>query len=531
MRYLVLILFLFSIYSSTIAQTIDSETNIDLGNGQAVTVGELLFDSSIDGMDTWEQFQGEQASLSIDGNSFIAQSSEQDIIWTSFGDIPHTNVVIQMDITQISTALNNGYGGVCRGDADNKQGYYFFISGDEFYSFILGDAEGNPNSLIAWEPTPLIQGGQASNTITIICYEDVLTLYINDELVATTVDNALSTGTVALSIATFNREPIEVRFDRVQVWEIDGEAEISTVTVEPRVEAEPTATNEPIAQVEVPTIVITPEPLVAPQTLTQHTTYWTTAIEELQEKRLVGFGGSLLFVEDFAFTSGAGLKFVPLAPRSSRADVVFSTTLQLNLRGADASGSQRCSFLFRTVINDSGIPIEYGAISLTSMGELVLTDLSDVNALRETSLRTDIDITQTHHLLVRAMGETATVYLNGELVGESIPITDRVGGYGILVMDEATNSRCNSSNIWAHEVERFEEGVCFVQPVTRSNLRDAPSVQGNLAGTLSSDEAVVSIAKTQADDGFIWWQLEDNTWIRDDLVNETGDCLGISILE
>jgi hypothetical protein len=36
-----------------------------------------------------------------------------------------------------------------------------------------------------------------------------------------------------------------------------------------------------------------------------------------------------------------------------------------------------------------------------------------------------------------------------------------------------------------------------------------------------------AIAQSEAPDGFIWWHLEDDTWVRDDVIDAQGDCLNV----
>lgn len=63
------------------------------------------------------------------------------------------------------------------------------------------------------------------------------------------------------------------------------------------------------------------------------------------------------------------------------------------------------------------------------------------------------------------------------------------------------------------------------------NQRTAPSVEAAIDGQLGRNEVRLAIGLAQADDGFIWYQLQDETWVRDDVIEASGACASLPIID
>ena len=75
-------------------------------------------------------------------------------------------------------------------------------------------------------------------------------------------------------------------------------------------------------------------------------------------------------------------------------------------------------------------------------------------------------------------------------------------------------------------------GDCTVSALSGSvNLRSGASTSMEIAGTLTgTDEAIVN-GQARGSDGFIWWSLARGSWVRSDIVAETGDCESVPTVE
>ena len=56
------------------------------------------------------------------------------------------------------------------------------------------------------------------------------------------------------------------------------------------------------------------------------------------------------------------------------------------------------------------------------------------------------------------------------------------------------------------------------------NRRAQPSTSADLVGSIPSGSGERINGKTTGDDGFLWWQLDNGSWVREDTVAETGVC-------
>jgi hypothetical protein len=65
---------------------------------------------------------------------------------------------------------------------------------------------------------------------------------------------------------------------------------------------------------------------------------------------------------------------------------------------------------------------------------------------------------------------------------------------------------------------------CAVSTPKTTNLHAGPGTNYDIAGQLAPGTYGQVIGQTQGADGFVWWQLADNTWARSDVVNESGSC-------
>lgn len=130
------------------------------------------------------------------------------------------DIVIHVQTEQLSTDPNNGYGVICRGDDPFKPSAYLFaISGDGFYTIQLATDE-NISPLIDWKMSPVIQKGQAVNALTVVCFDQYLAFYVNDELLAEYIDKTYSQGRIALMAMAFENQSVRILFDNLRVWSV-----------------------------------------------------------------------------------------------------------------------------------------------------------------------------------------------------------------------------------------------------------------------------------------------------------------------
>lgn len=68
------------------------------------------------------------------------------------------------------------------------------------------------------------------------------------------------------------------------------------------------------------------------------------------------------------------------------------------------------------------------------------------------------------------------------------------------------------------------EAACTVSAASNANLRSGPGTSYELQGQFSGGTSQSATGQVTGADGFVWWQLESGSWVRSDVVNESGSC-------
>ena len=185
---------------------------------EQVDTGEIIESVSFDHTYEWESYvnPAQHVEFTIEDGEFRARAWDGGFTW-ALNARTHENVVIQADVEQTSDYADNAFGLMCRASpTNNGNGYFFFISGDGYYTLRRGAAD-EVNPIIPWTPTSAIQQGKAINRIRIVCVDDYLALYVNGEFVAEAHDDLFGSGFAGLTAAVPEGGEVDVRFDDVVI--------------------------------------------------------------------------------------------------------------------------------------------------------------------------------------------------------------------------------------------------------------------------------------------------------------------------
>jgi uncharacterized protein YfiM (DUF2279 family) len=175
----------------------------------------------------WESYYNAEQGMNfaVEEGVYKARVTQTGIMWTLHSEV-HSDVVIEVETTQISTWRDNAYGLMCRAaPSGNGNGYYFLISADGQYTIRRG-ARDQITALIPWRASGAIRQDRAINRIRIACIGERLLLFVNDEFVAETRDSLYRSGsagiTAGMGMATgaqVNRaRSVEIWFDALIMW-------------------------------------------------------------------------------------------------------------------------------------------------------------------------------------------------------------------------------------------------------------------------------------------------------------------------
>ncbi|MFN8371784.1 MAG: SH3 domain-containing protein [Anaerolineae bacterium] len=65
---------------------------------------------------------------------------------------------------------------------------------------------------------------------------------------------------------------------------------------------------------------------------------------------------------------------------------------------------------------------------------------------------------------------------------------------------------------------------CTLTATANPNLRSGPATSYQQVGSLTAGDSTIAIAQATGDDGYVWYQLYDNKWVRSDLVEAEASC-------
>jgi hypothetical protein len=276
-----------------------------------------------------------------------------------------------------------------------------------------------------------------------------------------------------------------------------------------------------------PTPTATSAPSTNNQTLDYYDGDWSEAIAELQDKEIIAVGGSLVFEEDRAFFSGQGSFFTPLASRSPYSDVVMAG--ELSYTPSDTTQLETCTLLARVQTDNTGFATSYLQVGIDNEGFAFWLDAygTGVSDYDFGIISSNLESGGTYHILFIAQDDRLMIFIDGERIVNDQEITESTGTYGIALSGRAAGTSCEGENLWVYQSPTFTPGVCEISAGSTVNKRSGPGTTFDRAGQMDAGTIMEAIAQSEAPDGFIWWQLEDETWVRDDVINAQGDCLNI----
>ncbi|MFN8378412.1 MAG: hypothetical protein U0452_07045 [Anaerolineae bacterium] len=201
---------------------------------ETVDYGETLQTVHFDHDHEWENYvnPAQKVEFQVEDGAFHVRAWDGGFTWALNSDV-HTDVVIQADVEQLSDYADNAFGLMCRASpTNNGDGYFFFISGDGFYTFRRG-ASKEVLPIIPWTSTDAIQQGRSINRIRIVCVDDYLALYVNGQFVAEARDNLFKSGYTGLTAAVPKDGEVDVKFDDVVIRAATLEGHGAAATNEP----------------------------------------------------------------------------------------------------------------------------------------------------------------------------------------------------------------------------------------------------------------------------------------------------------
>lgn|GEM_PF-3614486 len=241
---------------------------------------------------------------------------------------------------------------------------------------------------------------------------------------------------------------------------------------------------------------------------------------------------------------GSSVDFIPSTYRVFRANGALPYTLSIN-------GSN----VVYTITLEAGDTLQRESLGTLAVGQRLEGLLPEDNGIYE-YIQLDVEAGKTY--IVEQSGAAANVpfvILDGAVarVSRNEPPATRSLTFDVaednvlplyLMIEPATNAgepfaftlveRGETAQTAAPETtpEATAEpaAACTVRSIGESRQRVGPGTNYELTGLMAPDALAEVDGQARGTDGFTWWRLGEDFWVRSDLVDEIGDCASVPVL-
>lgn len=152
-----------------------------------------------------------------DGRYQIGLQLPDTLVMSAFGGV-YTDVAAEAELRFVEPGETTTAGLLFR-LADEQNFYAYSLSSDGFYALEVCQS-GVWRQLIAWTPWPTIDARGGGNRMRVVVQGDQISLFLNNDLLAQTVDSTFSAGRLALNANTYAASGARVTFDNLIVTPI-----------------------------------------------------------------------------------------------------------------------------------------------------------------------------------------------------------------------------------------------------------------------------------------------------------------------
>jgi hypothetical protein len=249
-------------------------------------------------------------------------------------------------------------------------------------------------------------------------------------------------------------------------------------------------------------------------------------ILELEAEEAIPFGGDLSYQEDFYSLDGTD-GYVIFSSAGIAENYIMSATVEFN---PSEDILEYCGIFSQVTERNTTRGTE-----TTGSVDFAVARLEDgtegiflIDFRSDTVEATDLgnqSVNDENNLLIIVQDGFAYMYVNGRLEFRELEIDTTRGGFGIFLFSDSASTNCIFSNIWVYNMDNAStSNDCIISASNTANKRSGPGTDFDRAGSLVAGTEILAIAQATDNDGFIWYQLEDETWVREDVVNATGNC-------
>lgn len=399
---------------------------------------------------------------------------------------------------------------------------------------VLTQAGGAAGDVVLQPVAAINVDRNAQNDLVIAASGTSLVVLVNGTVAAQWIDATHPMGKISVAMTTFaNSGETYCVFQDSWVWDQGGELAGPAATPTPIPSPTPDELDDdggrrPADGTPEPAPTTAPPQAGQPNVvqLEHYNAGIGPAIEELEAMGVIPSGGAEIFREPMAFFEGTGNWFTGLARNRPHTHIVMAGEIEFQPNGAD--DMETCALMAR-IQQEGASATHFLQVGLASSGMLIVFDVVENDMVTVVPSATFVDLNTPQHILFIAQRDEVIVYLNGQRVLTGIKVEERAGTYGIALSARGAGARCEGHDIWAWQVDEVVafEGGCGVRAPGNVNLREGPGTNFASPGILNAGSTALIVGQTTGADGYVWYKLDNGSWVRADVVTVGGDCTNV----
>lgn len=245
---------------------------------------------------------------------------------------------------------------------------------------------------------------------------------------------------------------------------------------------------------------------------------------ELEAAGVIPSGTQPIFIETDTFRQGRqDALFISLASSKPAQDVLLGGTLEFS--GGTKGPEEACTLGLRITADAQNVITSYLEIGVTGDGDFFYLDYTGSAATSQTRTSLRPVTSDDPQIVALAQGDTLSVYVDGVLFFDRVPVTAREGSYGIGLISGRNQARCVGHDIWAYEIPPVEPDSCMIRTRDRVNRRVGPGLEFEPVALLNPGDMIQAVARSFDPEGELWWALADGTYVSAEVVDYEGYCV------
>lgn len=255
-------------------------------------------------------------------------------------------------------------------------------------------------------------------------------------------------------------------------------------------------------------------------------------LDELEIEGLMPSGALETVTQNGLTFTGEDARFSTFSLENENRNVIIGATLNFNpvsdeleFCGIATRAQSTESNRLEADNNITTISLEtYAATGVDNAGNIFAFEIGGVSDASLSLSEAEIDLTQPIYLLAIVIEDKLTVFANGELLIQEYELSLDAGGFAFLYAGEDEASNCRAEIFFAYTIADDLVDTCTVSTDSAVNQREGPGTDFARVNQLLAGDSLEAVGQTISRDGFIWWRLADDSWVRDDVVDTRGFC-------